>query len=226
MLLRTRNAVLPKPDMSALSGIKLMPGKAIVEMAAVEKEHHGLILPDKTSQRLKCAVGVVLACGPHRQGNVLHREVLDFDAGDAVFVHPQHGKRVEGWYWGDYDATNQVRLFGVMASYLGRPVQVPLSESILGAMNGERIRAVGTNVLLRLTSKTDKIGELYVPDWLNDREDCAEVVSVGAGVEGVEPGEEWVYERRALKEIGEFDFNDGECYAFIDKEGLYYRQAS
>lgn len=184
-----------KVDVAAASeAFVMLPGRIAVEMLPKVATQDGIILTDRSGKRYAAAVGRVIS-RPFGGD-------MDVSFGEAVICHPQDGKRVNGLAKGKYQARGEVRFFGTVCPRVGEIKRMPWYESVLGVIDLKAkdvsIRAVGRNVLLRLQPKTDRPGLLFVPDNLQDREDVAEVISVGRLVKSVKVGDTVLYERRAL----------------------------
>lgn len=160
-------------------------------MLAKRREVSGLIIPDKASKQMSADMGILLCAGSE----------LDIGAGAIVLVHPDHGKRINGWQCGPYKAKNEVRMYGCMSPRVTETLVVPWDESILGVYMPETYtyRAIGRNVLLQLNEKRKETKSgLVLPDDLHDRDDVGFVLNVGSRCEFTRAGQTVSYNRRSL----------------------------
>jgi co-chaperonin GroES (HSP10) len=227
---------LPEPDLEQCRSLRMQPGRVAVEMAAAPiASARGLQITEVRKRRWRPSLGVVLACGDLsrtigrgiRPKAEWERVAGDIAPGDVVFVHPEDGKKVEGFSIGAYAASQQVRLYGIVVPYK-TPVtymgieEMPWDQSIIGAYDPmlKNARAVGSNILIKLAEKKDRTTSgLYVPDTMQWREDVGEIVSCGAFVdERLKPGMKVWFERGALKLIST---EDGVSYAFLEEDAIY-----
>jgi chaperonin GroES len=208
---------------AAEAALFLLPGRIAVQMHPAGDRVGDVWLTDRRRIVMRPMVGTVLGVGPSSD----RTNPISVSPGDVVICHPEDGKRIRGFRAGSFEATDEVRVFGVVAVHRGQPMRVPWHESVMGVLMDGKLLAAGRNVLLRLQEKADRTeGGILLPDMAKDRPDVAQVVSIGpscselAAVASV--GDRVLYERRALKQLR---VEGDESLALIDEDGIYGKVA-
>lgn len=173
----------PKPScdwQTAELYLRAHPGKTIVEMAPVPKEHGGIFIANGQGHELTLRpdAGVVLAAGLG----------VPLTPGQVVLVNHTHGKWIDGFVAGPYQAENEVRVYGRAAVVkTGKCIDVPWHQSILavaegwpeGGWNMPTIIPTHGKVLIRREGLVKRTANgLYIPDRVHHRSSKGRVVAV------------------------------------------------
>jgi chaperonin GroES len=200
--------------------LRVLPGHAVVEMHPEKFEQHGVHLLDKGTNSRRDMHDRKLRPATLLSRLTQGREIIE--PGATVLMVAADGKRVDSFTLGGWTSAREVRFLGIVCQLLGKPLEMPLTETIMGRYNpGEgRYRPTLSNILLRLPDRIDKsAGGIYLPDALKARPaDIAIAESVGPNVKHVKAGDSVIFERRALFEIG-LDGHDD--LALICEDGIY-----
>jgi chaperonin GroES len=209
---------------AAGAALSLLPGRVAVQMHPARERVGDVWLTDRQRVVMRPMVGTVLAVGSSDDP----RNRISVNPGDVVICHPEDGKRLRGFRAGEFETSDEVRVFGIVAVHLGKPLRVPWHESVMGVLMDGTLYAAGRNVLVRLQEKSGRsAGGIVLPDRQQDRPDVAQVVSIGpscADLSEIANVGDWVlYERRALKQLR---VDGDESLALIDEDGIYGRVAT
>ena len=209
----------------------MLPEKIAVEMWPTPREMSRVQISDNAAKKWRTSIGTALAVGLPWDGD----EPVDVYPGDTVIVHPQDGKRIEGFRAGGYYAEHEVRLYGIYVDVneYGYPREVPWDESILAKVVMGKIQAVGKNVAIKLPKLAEITDEgIYLPDRMRDHADRAIVQSHGCNMRHkfflngefrtLRVGDAIQYERRALKQVG---VDEDLSMAIIPEDGIYLVEA-
>lgn len=163
---------------SASRFVRAFPNCTVVEMHPVPESSGGVLIADGPGAewRLRPDVGVVISAG----------DGVPLLPGETVAVRHDHGKRVENFRSGSYQARGEVRLYGCAAMSGRKAVRVPYWRSIVALVdydNEQTLKATGKNVVIDrgdIVERTE--GGIILPESATYRPTIGTIVSVGADV--------------------------------------------
>lgn len=141
-----------------------------------------IALPDDVALMMRPDVGVVIGS-----------DHPDFEFGARVIVTREAGKRIEGFFDGDFEANGEVALIGItggsmiakpdLGNTLVAPQLYDANEVLMGFVDGEHITPSRGNLLVRLSEARQTHGGILLTE--NYREVGVDVLveSVGVGSE-------------------------------------------
>lgn len=203
-----------------------LPENLVVEMIPPkETTQGGIFLPetalfthydenDAPIAGIEPSVGVVIGVGLNCE---------PFRYGDLVLCRDGDGICIDGFVSGDYEAQNEVRVFGqVVPSGFGPGYSesMPIEESIFAVIDGERYAATGKNILIKKDPFETSHGIIQTLSHTQERNLQATVVEVGPDVEleifdpetleprTIRPGDRVLYIGNAQWDIRRFDNPD------------------
>lgn len=167
---------LPDVPQRAFEAVTCLPGKVAVEMTEAPDRIGRIYLPGKVAGKLRCDVGIVLACQPpkNRRGERLK---MDIKPGDAVLVRPYHGAWFDEFQCRGYKTERQVRFYGVhgdpslyqaSSGTMGDKTDtgvyelVPWNDSIVAKLVGNIVVPTIGNLMIRLLNEDHE--SLALPD--------------------------------------------------------------
>jgi co-chaperonin GroES (HSP10) len=174
---------LPPVSPKAFGAFFCTPGKVVVEMSGQIERIGSIYIPTKVSGKLRCDVGIVVACQPPRnkRGEALP---MDIKPGDAVLVRPYDGAWFDGFDTGKYQTENQVRFYGIAGTPGLKPEDrgvyetVPWNDSIVARLVGNVVIPTHGNVLLAIDSGKHEF--LALPDGTSLPTQTATVAAPGS----------------------------------------------
>lgn len=183
-------------------------------------EKVGLIeLPDQVAMRLRPTTGTVLARG---------EEASEVSPGDRVIIERFGGDWFRDAWFGAYDCTGQVRVFGDYSREFKHRIH-PLKH-VIGVMEAKQIRAVHTKTLIRRDTCPSEEGGILLTDRTKPRNQKATIVSIGSDALKMFPdlqiGDRVFYRGQAIvNEIDDLarEFNlpgDPVDYCFVDADNI------
>ena len=202
--------------------VSMLPDRVMVEMAQkVEETEGGVLLLESDQRKFRPAFAFILASGVLNPPNPLC-DKEEFKPGEIVLVNPADGKRIQGWEHGGYKAEEEVRFLGIVCERWGKPLEMPLTESILASFDPqtEEYKPRLANVLVRLPERREvSEGGIVLVDNMKVREsDTGIIIAKGPYATEVKVGDMVVFERRALMQL---KFDGKEDLALLDQDGIY-----
>lgn len=195
---------------------RAMPGVVAVEMAPRDEHVGSIFVPGVAKTLLRSDVAKVIAVGARYSGvwgkqRVVSDPSLELEPGDTVLVRADRGDVYAGFGWDERVARSEVRVYGQNGGP-GTFVQFhrySFDEGILAKVVDERPRAVGRRVLFKFGQMSKSSGGV---DLLREvRDPVCEVLSVGAQVREVAPGDKVVVASNAITRIEGFGELIGSC---------------
>lgn len=173
---------LPEVPLRAFDAFTCTPGKAVVEMSPAVFKIGSIFIPGKVGGKLRCDVGIVLACAPPK-GKCGNHLPMDVKPGDAVLVRPYDGAWYDGFDSNGYKTANQVRFYGLAGTPgldkndRGIYETVPWNSSIVARIVGNVVVPTHGNILLAADSTKHEF--LALPDGAKMPTTTATVVAPG-----------------------------------------------
>lgn len=225
--------------------IKARPWVVVVEMDPAPERSGAILIPDgnfdagdvgqaisgETRRRLRPDVATVLSVG---YGSERHGGEETFGPrlfpGDRVVVLPHAGIHIHGAVFGSYVAADEVRVYGIDCpeTRKGDPwidthwwdyCMATLTDLIDNTANigWARLRANGRKLIIKRDKAAETEGGIMLTDSQQYRPSLATVISVGAYVSDIQPGDRISYAAEGLIDV---QFTEDDDLAFIDQDGV------
>lgn len=164
---------------AASEAIAVVGNRVVVEMLPVDKPTT-LLLPDNLINFWRGCVGVVIQ-SPNFVVKAKGKLIEPPMVGDLVIVHPQDGVHIDNAEMGKYKTSNQIRVYGAYAEYVGEPIACDWWESIMASIDTNmNLRAYGNKSIFK---KDKSVGVsdhgIFLPDGHHQRNEMAIIVSRG-----------------------------------------------
>lgn len=177
---------------------KPLTGRVVVLMDPKVEKVGSLYLPDEAQGKERPDTGVVLASGDEW-----------LTSGARVMTRAYHGAEVEGWKTTHYTAEDNLKFFGVVCDW---------HDSIFCIITDDGYEPLHDWVLIDRDDKTDKQGEIYLPDKLAHRPCMAQVLAFGPECKNTDRLAGRVfYSPSEVFKIG----SDKESRAFVKESNIY-----
>ena len=204
-----QNFTLPRGYKNVQRHIRMFPERLLVEMLPVsERTEGGIQLMAQTLRKKRPGLCFVLSSGSPL-----------FKPGQILLINPHDGKRMVNWRCPGYHARQEVRALGIVCVHLGRPIPMPLAETVMATFDADFKPTLQT-VHLRLSARKEKSDKgIELPDSMKVRaDDTGEVVEVGSRVTNCTKGQRVFFQRQALYDFG---FDGDPNSALIHEDGIY-----
>lgn len=184
--------------------------------------------PMPSSELLAIPDDVALAMRPDC-GTVIGSDHEGFRLGDRVLAQRYSGKRIDGFYDGDWQAPSEVALFGITGGAmitkpdLGNsdvaPMRYDAAEALMATFHGEQITPSRGNVLIELETTDKSIGGILMTENYRETNPVVTVKGVHPTCQDIEVGGRYIVHEGAIHPIR----LDGDSLALIPEWAFYTR---